>query len=692
VKTKVVSIALEKFGVNLSKTLPKGYMGRILTINLSEQTFISSALAPEVCGLFFGGRGLGIALLTEHFISLEKQGKYANAFKEVDPFSEDNALIFSTSPTTGTAMPASGRFHVNFKSPLTEGIGSANSGGKWAVALKNAGYDVLQITGKSKTPVYLTIAPEKVEFVNAEALTGLNVEEITDLLTRESPKGSRVMTVGEAGRKLCRMASIMNDRGRALGRGGGGAVFGSKNLLAIVLNPNPAHAIEVADPEGLRLNNESGAGYKARLKLDVGKMTRKEQAYGIFSSMGTLGILGMVYNYNELAHNNMHDTRHRIEDIEKISGEALRNHAKTTPPRQSRVESKKGACYNCPIACMRVTRILDEKGNRVDHGEGPEFETVALLGANLSIYDLVVITQANYWANRYGLDTMSLGGTIAAFFGLYSLVKNKENEKTPKEEAFLKDSSSFIERYGEPQFGHKEILVPLVHAIGRSEGIGKALAQGSYRFCRRYGHEELSMSVKKMELPTYDPRAAFLQGLCYEMNNRGGCHLENGFTAIRDYCAGYAEWPGDRIEGTAIIAKNAAQNNTAIDIIGACAFASLSLSLDEFALLTNAVTGLNYSAGSLERIAWRTLTLERLFNVFAGLSEDDDRLPDRFYTEALEVEGRSLVCDRKAFNQMHSEYYQALGWDGHGNPKEETLRELGLMPILGNRLSVLSKS
>jgi aldehyde:ferredoxin oxidoreductase len=690
-RTKAVLNALENFGVNLNEqTLPKGYMGRILTINLSEQTFCSSPLNPAICSLFFGGRGIGIALLTEHFISLEQKGKYANAFKEVDAFSEDNPLIFSTSPTTGTGMPASGRFHVNFKSPLTDGIGSANSGGKWAVALKRAGFDALRITGKSKTPIYLTISSEKVEFLSAEPLAELNVEEITDLLTREAPKGSSVMTIGEAGRKLCRIASIMNDRGRALGRGGSGAVFGSKNLLAIVVNPNSTHDIEVADPVGLRLNNESGAGYKARLKLEVGKMTRKEQAYGIFSSMGTLGILGMVYNYNELAHNNMRDTRHRIEDIEKISGEALRNHARTTPPGQSRIESQKGACFNCPIACMRATRILDENGNRVDHGEGPEFETVALLGANLSIYDLLPITQANYWANRYGIDTMSLGGTIAAFFELYALVKNKKEEKTSKEAAFLEDVHSFIEQYGEPLFGRKEVLIPLVHAIGKSEGIGKALAHGSYRFCRQYGHEELSMSVKKMELPTYDPRAAFLQGLCYEMNNRGGCHLQNGFTAVRDYCAGYAEWPGDRIEGSAIIGKNAAQNNTAIDIIGACAFAALSLSLDEFALLTNAVTGLSYNAGNLERIAWRTLTLERMFNIFAGFSEQDDWLPDRFYTESLEFEDHSLVCDRKAFHQMHQEYYQALGWDRNGNPREDTLRELGLTLILEDALSVRS--
>jgi aldehyde:ferredoxin oxidoreductase len=665
--------------------LPGGYLGKILTVDLKEKKFDVMPLERAITDLHFGGRGLGAALLIKHFLSLEKEGKYRNAFREIDPLSEDNVLVFSTSPTTGTGMPVSGRFHVNFKSPMTEGIGSANSGGRWAVTFKKTGYDVLVVRGRSETPVYLNISSAGVSFLDAEPLLNLNTEEITELLAGQSPKGASVMTIGQAGREMVRMAAIMNDRGRALGRGGSGAVFGSKNLLAIVVAPDTARRIEVADPDGLRVSDESGVGYKSRMKLDLGKMTRKEQSYGILPSMGTLGLLGMVNNYNELVHNNMRDTKHRIEDIENISGEALRTHSRRTSPGKKRIESRKGACYNCPIACTRVTKIRDEKGEVIDHGEGPEFETVALMGANLSIYDLVTVTEANYWANRYGIDTITLGATIAAFIDLYDRINRRKEEKTPKERAFIRDVQDFVERYGEPAFGRKEMLIPLVHAIGRSEGIGKALAQGSYRFCDKYGHKELSMSIKKLEMPAYDPRASFLQGLCYEMNNRGACHLQNGYTAVRDYCAGYAEWPGDRIEGTAVIARNAALHNTTIDIIGACAFASLSLTLDEFASLVNAVTGLNYSAGSLEKIAWRTLTLERMFNILAGFSWKDDWLPLRFYSECLDIDGSSVVLSSDAFHKMHQEYYEAMGWDEEGVPKAETIKALGLEELMAPR-------
>jgi aldehyde:ferredoxin oxidoreductase len=660
-------------------------MGRILLVNLSERVFSRNPLSWELADLFFGGRGLGIALVTQHFLNLEREGKYGNAFKEVDPFSADNLLVFTTSPTTGTAVLTSGRVHVNFKSPLTGGIGSSNSGGHWAVAFKKTGHDVLCIHGKSETPVYLTVTSQGVEFQNAENLLNLNVEEITSDLLKKAPRGARVMTIGEAGRKLSRMAAIMNDRGRAMGRGGGGAVFGSKNLLAVVACPDNSLSIPVSQPVSLRQGNEEGPGFKAKMKLDVGKLTRQERNYGILPSMGTLGLLGMVDAFDELIHNNMQDTEHNLEDIERISGEAMREHARISGEGKCRIEVKRGACFNCPITCTRRTKIRNWKGNIVDQGEGPEFETVALLGANLSIYDLVVIAEANYWANRYGLDTISLGGTIAAFLELYSLVKRKADKTNRLEKRFLRDVQEFVAENGEPRFGQKKVLVPLVHAIGNSEGIGKALAEGSYRFCQRYGHEELSMSVKKLELPAYDPRAAFLQGLGYEMSNRGGCHLQNGYTAIRAYCAGYAEWPGDRIEGSAVIAKNAALGNTVMDIIGSCTFASTSLGLDEFAALINAVTDLNLNAGLLQKMAWRTLTLERLFNILAGFTSQDDWLPERFYREDIDVEGSEKHCDKEAFGQLHREYYKTMGWDEAGVPKKGILKELDLVQILRGR-------
>jgi len=667
--------------VNIEQ-LPKGCMGNILHVDLTEQEFHIEPLSPQLAYLFFGGRGFGIALLFQHFSDLQR--KYQKTFSEIDPLSEDNPLIISTSPTTGTKMPAAGRFHLNFKSPLTGGVGSTNSGGYWGVVFKKTGHDVLYIAGKSQIPTYLVISSEKVEFKNAEEFKEANTKETTDALLQQMPKGTRVLAIGQAGKGRSHFASVVNDKGRSLGRGGGGAVFGSKNLYAIAVVPDREISIDVADPESLNLKNKTGAAFKAKIKLDVGKFSRREEYYGSLSSMGSLGLCGMVYNYGQLIHNNMKDTYHQREDVSKITGEALRRHAADAKPGETRVAVKKGTCFNCPILCKRKTRVIDGKGNVIDEGEGPEFETVALLGANLSIYDLTVITQANYWANRYGLDTISLGSTVAAFVELYEVIKAKGENASSHETQLLEDSRSFVEEYGEPAFGKSEMLIPLIHQIGQATGIGKYLDRGSYRFCERYGHPELSMTVKKQELPAYDPRTSFSQALCYEMSNRGGCHLEGGYTAAQDYCAGYGEWPGDRIEGTPLISKNAALKHTVLDIIGACVYGSFSLTLDEYALLINAVTGLHYNAGILQRIARCTFTLERLFNIKCGFTKDDDWLPDRFYHDPVDTGERSAVCNQKAFQKMHREYYRAMGWDDDGVPTDDTLEKLGLKDFVNN--------
>jgi aldehyde:ferredoxin oxidoreductase len=658
--------------------LAKGYMNKVLYVNLSEASYHSESLDPKTAELFFGGRGFGICFLFEHFKKLQQAGRYKNPFAEVDPLSADNVIVIATSPATGTKMPTSGRVHMNYKSPLSGALGSTNAGGRWAVEFKKSGYDLLVLTGKSPKPVYLVISSAGVEFVEAESLKDLSSIETRTAIKEKRSRKAQVLTIGAGGKNLSYFASVLSDRGKALGRGGGGAVFGSKNLYAIAVLPGREMAIEVANENNLQLKNKSGASYLASLKLNVGKFTKNEAHFGILSSMGSLGILGMVDNFGQLVHNNLRDTDHNPADIRKINGEALRNHAKNAKPGETRIEVKRGACFNCPITCKRETRLIDGKGDLIEAGEGPEFESAALMGANLSIYDLAIITQANYLANHYGLDTISLGATIASFFDLYDVVVEKAENLQPLEEKFLEEVADFISEYGTPGFGKSELLIPLVHLIGKGEGIGRHLARGSYRFCERYGHKELSMSVKKLELPAYDPRTSFSQALCYEMNNRGGCHLQGGYTAPQAYCAGYAEWPADRIEGTPLIAKNATLKNTILDVICACAYGSFSLNLDEYAALISAVTGLEYNSGTLKKLASRVITLEKVFNILCGLTRDDDWLPDRFYSETIQVKGSTAICRREEFQKMHHEYYDSLGWDRNGKPTEETLGELEL--------------
>jgi aldehyde:ferredoxin oxidoreductase len=305
-----------------------------------------------------------------------------------------------------------------------------------------------------------------------------------------------------------------------------------------------------------------------------------------------------------------------------------------------------------------------------------------LLGANLSIYQLEPIIKANLWANLYGLDTITLGSTIAAFFELYEVIKQKNEALTTAEKQFKEDIKTFIDEFGEPCFGNENLLLPMIHLIGKQEGLGKLLAQGSYRFCNHYGHPELSMSVKMLELPAYDPRGSFSQALCYEMSNRGGCHLHGGYSALWSYCAGYGEWPSDRIEGTPLISKNATLKNTSLDIMGFCLYGSFSLGLDDYAALISSITGKVYNAGILATISERTVTLEREFNIRCGLTKKDDILPQRFYQEAITVGGQDRILDREDFISMRADYYRLFGWDQEGVPTDEALKKLSIFNIV----------
>jgi len=667
--------------------LPKGTLGRVLEVDLASRTARPNALDERLAELFLGGRGLGIALLVERFLRL--RDRHPNPFRAVDPLGPDNPLVLATSPANGTSVPTSARFHANFKSPLTGGIGSTNSGGRWGVEFKRTGHDAMVVTGRSPNPVVLFVDAHKVRFDGPPEADLDDVEAVTEALEDRYGSGVRVMTVGAAGRRLARIAAIMNDKGRALGRGGGGAVFGSKNLIAVVVAGSVV--VDTAAPEALRAKNVAGSVYKAHAKLRVGKLTKPPDQFGILSSMGTAGLLGMLAQYDELVHCNFRDTCHDHERVERIGGEALAFHPT--------IKVRRRTCCQCPIGCTRETELVDKDGVVVASGEGPEFETVAMFGGNLDIYDLEPITEANYLCNRLGLDTISAGGTIAALMEIYGIARAKPEEaRTQAERALMADADEFARQCGAaasgefepgdlaPAFGNGRALVPLVRAMARSEGaLGRALASGARRLAERYGHPESAMTVKGMEIPAYDPRATWTQAMSYMITARGACHLQGGYSAPIAFCAGYGEFPGVKSEGAALVARNAAYHNTAYDVLGVCAFGGFSVTLDEYANMVNDVTGLGMKASDLETISRRVLTLERLFNLLCGFTAEDDWLPSRFLRDPIVVEERATVCPEEEFRAMRAEYYESLGWDERGVPRAVAIKDLRLDEILGVR-------
>lgn len=673
--------------------LPRGMLGRVLEVDLASGTARSHALDERLAELFVGGRGLGTALLVERFLRLRDH--HPNPFRAVDPLAPENPLVLATSPANGTSVPTSARFHANFKSPLTGGIGSTNSGGRWGVEFKRTGHDAMVVTGRSPRPVVLFVHADGVRFDAPPKADLDDVDAVTEALEARYGRGVRVMTVGAAGRRLGRIAAIMNDKGRALGRGGGGAVVGSKNLLAIVVAGSVA--IESAAPEALRPKNIAGSVYKALAKLRVGKLTKPPEQFGILSSMGTAGLLGMLAQYDELIHCNFRDSCHDRERVERIGGEALASHPA--------IRVRRRACFQCSIGCTRETELHDKCGVVIASGEGPEFETVAMLGANLDIYDLEPITEANYLCNRLGLDTISAGGTIAALMEIFGIARAKRAEaRTEGERALMADASEFALRLASadgrslragavtdgdldawaPAFGNARALVPLVGAMARGEGaLGRALASGARRLAERYGHPEAAMTVKGMEIPAYDPRATWTQAMSYMITARGGCHLQGGYSAPLAFCAGYGEFPGVKSEGAALVARNAAYHNTAYDVLGVCAFGGFSVTLDEYANMLNDVTGLGMKASDLETISRRVLTLERMFNLLCGFTAEDDWLPERFFREPIVVEERATVCPEGEFRAMRAEYYESLGWDERGVPRATAIEDLELDQVLG---------
>jgi len=600
-----------------------GYMGRILEIDLTSGKSSVRPLDEQLARDYIGGRGLGAKLV------------YDNINPTIDPLSKDNILVFAVGPLTGTKTPASGRFTVSFKSPLTNTIGNCNSGGQWGVSFKKCGYDALIIKGQSQQPVYINIKDDNVSILDARPYWGLDVHTLTDQLKAEHGPTIRVMAIGPAGENQVRMASIMNDKHRALGRGGAGAVMGHKRLKAIVVSGS--QEIRVVDPATL----ERGI-YQAEKMMKAMPVTSTG-----FTELGTAGLVQLIHEHDMLPHNNFQDVKHNPEQVKSVTGEAIRD----------TILKRRKACYNCLIRCARGTEV-DGKA-----GEGPEYETVVLMGPNLGIYDLKTIAKANYLANEYGLDTMSLGGTIATAMELYE-----------KGYITAKDTGGL-----ELRFGNASILEQLVELTAQRKGFGNELAEGALRLATRFGHPELAMTIKGLEIPAYDPRASISQMLGYVTSNRGACHLQGGYAVLLGFFGGAKEV--DRfllstVPGHLIFQQDA---GAIADYAGICRFTGFAFGGNELSRIFTGVTGIEFSEHDLEIISERIQTLERLFNTRAGFSRQDDTLPERFFTETIFTGNQDRLIDRnKHLSALLDDYYALRGWDANGVPTKETLKRLGI--------------
>ena len=589
-----------------------GWMGEILRVNLKSGRTRREKLDGNLARDFIGGRGLGVKIL------------YGELKPKIDPLSPENKLIFITGPVTGTRAPTSGRYCVVSKSPLTGTIFDSQSGGFWGPELKFAGFDGVIVEGRAEKPVYIFIADKQMEIRDASDVWGSDTHKTTEELVKETDSNAKVACIGPAGERQVLISAIINDKHRAAGRGGLGAVMGSKRLKAVVVRGK--------EKVGIAKEEEFNEIYEdSMIAIRKNPITDK--------SLPNLGTAVLVNLVNE---HGMYPTRNFQEgvfkDAEGVSGEKI---AET-------ILIGRRACYACPIGCGRITKT--SRGE----GEGPEYETLWAFTAQCGVNDLEAATNANYMCNELGLDTISTGNTIGCAMEMY-------------EKGFLKEKI---------EFGDAGKLVELVKKIALKEGIGKELSEGSRRFAEKHGVPELAIQVKGLEIPAYDPRGVQGHALAYATSNRGGCHLR-AYLIGPELLGTPALVDRTKPEGKAGLVMTYQNLFSVVDSMILCVFTSLAFNPSHYAKFITTVTGFEYSGKDLMTIGDRIWNLEKLFNIREGLGRrSDDTLPPRFLNTPLPDGGSR---ERTVFlKRMLDEYYSLRGWDDRGAPLKNKLEELGL--------------
>jgi aldehyde:ferredoxin oxidoreductase len=585
-----------------------GWTGRLLRVNLPTRSTTIEEIDEKILHRYLGGRGLGAYLI------------YNEVPPDTDPLGPENILAFCTGAMTGMRIPTGGRSSMSTLSPLTGTIFDANSGSQFGVRLRWAGFDALVISGQASEPVWLEITREGVDIHSAGHLWG---REIPDTVKQLKVKDAAVVSIGPAGENEVLFASIADENGRSYGRGGVGAVMGSKKLKAIRVLGKASP--EVADKDIYDfVNYEAGKMVKASPRTSQG-----------LPEFGTSVLVNLMNWYGVLPTRNFQQGE--FEHANKISGERLRDEFLT----------KHSACWSCPIGCKRVTKTSHESG------EGPEYETIYALGSSLGIDDLETIVEANYLCNRLGMDTISCGATIACAMEL------AEKGRLSTELAF----------------GRADLLLKTVEDVAYRRGLGDQLAEGSKRLAFKYELPETSMQVKGLEFPAYDPRGMQGQGLLYATSNRGACHLRGNMLGP-ELLGAPKMLDRHAHSGKAGILIVIQHTNAVIDSIGMCKFVNFAIGDDFFARLMTSITGIQYETQDLQLAGERIWNLERLYNLRAGFTREDDTLPPRFLDEPLKEGGSAGHVVH--LDEMLAEYYRFRGWTSDGIPTPRKLAALGL--------------
>ncbi len=596
-----------------------GYASRIARIDLTRGEIDYEEPKEDDLRKYIGGRGLGVKYVFDNG-------------PKVEPFSEENILCFMVGPLVGSDVTMSGRMAVVTKSPLTGTVTDSHQGGWSGARLRWAGFDGLIFKGRAGKPVYAHAEDGKVTLKDASNIWGKNVHDTVKAMLDEYEKeDTSVVAIGQGGEKLVRFAAVVNENDRASGRGGTGAVMGWKRLKCLVIKGNIKNK-----PKPVRSEEFKKAVALGNTAIVKGDVTAPRK--GGLSVYGTNVLMNIVNELGALPARNAQTTQ--FEHADMVSGETIKETILVRDP----------TCHACPVACKKEVEV--KEGKYKIHMESTEYESMWALGANCGCSSKEVIAYIINLANDYGVDTIELGNCLSIAMEASQLGLVKDNV----------------------EWGNPDMMIDLVHKIGRREGIGDVLAEGGWRAAKAFGNEGIANQVKGQCIAAYDPRGLQGMGIGFATSNRGACHLR-GYTPASEVLGIPEKTDPLAWEGKGKLLKIFQDLHAISDSFDICKFNAFSEGINEYVAQYVAMTGVDTDTDGLMRVGERIYNLERYYNNLIGFAGKDDSLPERFLKIPGSGPASGHVCE---LGKMKKEYYEARGWDD-GVVPENKLRELGII-------------